>query len=91
MKAVFEFKGVKTAIEVPKYLFYLNDLTDKICTLDQDAMEETSIEEAYNYLEEELRCIFAREMGIAPDDLYCAFLNATTEEEQEFGCLIEVN
>lgn len=90
MKAVFEFKGVKTTIEVPIYLYHINDLTNKVAELDEAWEDEYDISEAYDYLEEELRYIFAREKQISPDELYCEFMIPSTEDEQEFGCLIKV-
>jgi hypothetical protein len=91
MKAVFEFRGVKSVIKVPKYLYYINYLTNKICELDTNDFEFTDIGESYDYLEERLRVIFARNHNLDPSDLYCEFMIASTEEEEEFGCLVAVH
>ncbi len=90
MKAIFEFKGEKISVTVPYNLYLISDLTDKIAENDKHLEEETDISDAYDYLEESLRYLFAKHMNLDAGDLSCSFLNPQTDEERDFGCLIEV-
>lgn len=82
MKVNFDYYGETMKIKVPKSLVYINEL------LELSLSDEPIWNEVYDYLEEKMCKIFAKETGLVPKSLYAEFMQPRKNDKRNFRVLI---